>query len=294
MAKKKNPSLRDFLRTCPQYLLPHHFLSRLIYFATRLQWRPWKNVMISSFIRLYGIDMESAAESDYRNYPSFNHFFTRRLKNAARPVASEAGTIASPVDGTISQIGSINDGDIIQAKGRYFNLEELLAGDRAITEPFRNGSFATLYLSPRDYHRIHMPMDGLLTQMIYVPGRLFAVNPPATRCIGGLFSRNERIINLFETEAGSMALINIGALFVGSMETVWAGQVTPAGVRQITRHDYSSGDKTVHLRKGREMGRFNMGSTVVLLFEPGRIEWSAAAQPEATVQMGQKLGRLLP
>lgn len=237
--------------------------------------------------------MESALIGDYRRYRNFNDFFTRELKSEARPITDEPDAIACPVDGTISQIGTISDGDILQAKGRFFKLQDLLAGDQAIAALFLNGHFTTLYLSPGDYHRIHMPIDGELTQMIYVPGRLFAVNPPATRYIDSLFSRNERIINLFETKAGKMAMINVGALFVGSMETVWGGEITPASDRQISRYNYLPANKATHLKRGQEMGRFNMGSTVILLFEPGRIEWSAGLQVGEKVQMGGELGRLV-
>ncbi|MFQ5660208.1 MAG: archaetidylserine decarboxylase [Gammaproteobacteria bacterium] len=288
----KTTFIPDWLKVLPQYLIPQHFLSRLLFYATRFRWRPWKDLLISSFIRFYRVDMDSAADPDYHHYHSFNHFFTRELKAGCRSIAKGRDAIASPVDGTISQLGVITDTDIFQAKGRRFSLGSLLAGDDALTERFRNGHFATLYLSPKDYHRIHMPVDGRLTRMMYVPGRLFAVNQAATRGIDQLFSRNERIINLFDTAVGNMAVITIGALFVGSMETVWGGRVTPAG-RQITDRNYLQGNEDIALNKGEELGRFNMGSTVILLFEAGRIQWLNELTAEMPIVMGQAIGKIV-
>ena len=286
-------NILDYLKTLPQYILPHHFLSRLVFYATRSQWRPWKNLLIKYFIRLYRVDMNIAKQADYRQYSSFNHFFTRELNNDARPIVADIECIASPVDGTISQTGLISDTDIFQAKGRLFNLTALLAAKPELSNYFRNGCFATLYLSPRDYHRIHMPIDGQLEEMIYVPGRLFAVNNSAARNIDQLFCRNERLIKIFDTVIGKMAIISVGALFVGSMETVWAGQITPARKREISHWHYQHTGQNISLSKGEELARFNMGSTVILLFGPGRIEWSQALQPESPVKMGATLGKII-
>lgn len=285
-------NILDYLKTLPQYILPQHFLSRLVFYATRSQWRLWKNLLIKNFIRLYRVDMSIAREKDYRQYSSFNQFFSRDLDNDARPIATDIDNIISPVDGTISQIGLINDTDIFQAKGRLFNLIALLAAKPELSDRFRHGFFVTLYLSPRDYHRIHMPIDGQLEEMIYVPGRLFAVNNSAARNIDKLFSRNERVIKIFETIIGKMAIISVGALFVGSMETVWAGQITPARKREIRHWHYQQTEQSINLSKGEELARFNMGSTVILLFEPGRIKWSQTSYAGMKINMGQSLGKI--
>jgi len=283
--------LLDRLKILPLYILPQHFLSRLVLHATRWQWPYWKNLLIGFFIRLYRIDMSTASEPEFRNYSNFNEFFTRTLRPGIRPVAKDSHSICCPVDGSISQIGRIDGTGLFQAKGCTYDLSGLLAGDRESIDCFRNGSFATLYLSPRDYHRIHMPVGGHLLKMTYVPGRLFAVNNPATRQIPNLFARNERVLNLFATEYGNMSLIMIGALFVGSMDTVWAGSVTPAKTRSIRRWDYEPDQ--ISLDKGAELGRFNMGSSVILLFEPGKIEWLPELTAGNQVLMGQQIGRTI-
>jgi phosphatidylserine decarboxylase len=285
-------AMLDKFKVLPQYIIPQHLLSRLVLHLTRCRLRPWKNLLIRTFCSWFRVDMESALEQDPCRYESFNHFFTRALSPRSRPVEAAGDCITSPVDGTISQIGGIEDQSVYQAKGHSFILRELLAGDDNLTALFRNGHFATIYLSPHDYHRIHMPVDGTLCSMSYVPGRLFAVNPSAVSSIDGLFARNERLITVFETGAGQMALIMVGALFVGSMETVWAGQVTPASSRTINHRHYSRSEQPVQLRKGMEMGRFNMGSTVILLFGRGQIEWLQEMQEGKHLIMGQALGRI--
>ncbi len=261
-----------------------------MFFVTRIQLKPLKNLMIKWFIYHYKVDMVNAELADYRQYISFNDFFTRKLNNDARPIVNDRNAIASPVDGTVSQAGKISGTDIFQAKGHTFSLRNLLAGDKEIENIFDNGHFATLYLSPKDYHRIHMPIDGQLKKMIYVPGRLFAVDKPAVSNINQLFARNERVISLFETAIGHMAVIKVGALFVASIDTVWAGQISPTKQRQIRSFQYNQPDHDIKLKKGQELGRFNMGSTVILLFQSGRIEWDKTMAADRPITMGQLIG----
>ncbi|OOZ34147.1 archaetidylserine decarboxylase [Solemya velesiana gill symbiont] len=283
-------SIIDRLFALLLYLLPHHLLSQLMYWLTRSEWAPFKDRMIKAAIRIYDIDMRIAEEPNPARYPSFNAFFTRALKTDARPLADGEKTILCPVDGAVSQAGEIEDGRIFQAKGRDYTLDELLGGDAQMTRQFEDGSFATIYLSPRDYHRIHMPLGGKLTTMSHVPGRLFSVSPSTTRTVPRLFSRNERVINLFETEAGPMAVIMVGAIFVASMDTVWAGTAAPSS-RRISHWDYTGASpQPVELAKGDEMGRFNMGSTVILLFGKEAMRWSENLQAGSKVQMGEAIG----
>jgi phosphatidylserine decarboxylase len=245
--------------------------------------------------------MDACREVDPACYEHFNSFFTRALKPGARPLPSEIDAVACPVDGVLSQAGDIVEGTLIQAKGRTYRLEQLLgesggesggrSGERAAL--FANGHYATLYLSPRDYHRVHMPLRGQLREMVYVPGRLFSVNAASTQAVRDLFGRNERVITVFDTPAGPMGLILIGALFVASIETIWAGVVTPpprrAGGRRTRRWDYTTVRPV--LERGEEMGRFNMGSTVIVLFSAGRVKWEPRLSPGQSVKMGQRLGR---
>ncbi len=275
-----------------QYLLPHHLLSRMMYLIARSEWRPLKDFIIRNIIDIYGVDMEQAADPEPGNYRSFNDFFTRALKPDARPIASAKDALISPVDGAISQYGKIQQGRIFQAKGHDFSLNELVGGDPKATEMFEDGSFITIYLSPRDYHRIHMPITGTLKKMIHVPGRLFSVNPVTTRNIPRLFSRNERVVNLFETEAGPVALIMVGAIFVSSMDTVWAGTITPESRRTTTWEYGKKSTAAIKLQRGQEMGRFNMGSTVILLFGKDAVRLAEELQPETKLQMGQQIGTL--
>ena len=237
------------------------------------------------------MDMSIAEQSDPAQYIHFNEFFTRSLKTGMRPVDRSSNTIVSPVDGSISQIGSITNNQLIQAKGMTYTIEDILGGDRESAKLFINGSFTTLYLSPRDYHRIHMPIDGALNKMSYIPGALFSVSPSATATINGLFARNERIINLFNTALGNMALIMVGAIFVGSMETVWAGQITPVKNRPKSVFHYQDEGKVIHIDKGDEMGRFNMGSSVIILFENARIKWLNILKPDSPVILNQVIGK---
>jgi len=292
MGRNTDAGLIDQLFALMLYLLPHHLLSQVMYGITRCEWVPFKNTLIRQAIRLYDIDMDIAAEPDPTAYPCFNAFFTRPLRPDARPLAGEGNSVLSPVDGAVSQSGQIVDGRVFQAKGQDYSLEELVGGDRTLVEAFEDGSFATIYLSPRDYHRIHIPLAGRLIKMLHVPGRLFSVSPSTTRTVPRLFSRNERVINLFETEAGPMAVIMVGAIFVASMDTVWAGTVAPLS-RSVRDWDYEgSSTEPLLFEQGAEIGRFNMGSTVVLLFGQDAIEWGTAMEPDGKLCMGQDIGAI--
>lgn len=278
----------DYLKILAQYLLPQHLLSQLMYVLTRARLRVWKDWQIRWFIRRYGVDMRVAEQSDPLAYENFNSFFTRALKAGARPIAAGLNEIVCPVDGAVSQIGGISKGRIIQAKGRDYSLLELLGGSEERAAPFLQGQFATLYLSPKDYHRIHMPVTGRLREMVYVPGRLFSVNALSVRSIPRLFARNERVAAIFDTEIGAMAVVMVGAMFVGSIETVWAGTITPPYRSRLQRWDYLTQDTVIE--RGAELGRFNMGSTVIVLFESGDVTWNSALAAGSAVRMGQGLG----
>ena len=284
-------SLGDRLKAWLQYPLPQHLISRLTYRLTRTRHTGFKDWMIRRFIRRFGVDMGEAAQEDLKAYATFNAFFTRALKIGARPVDMTAEALVSPVDGSVSQMGAIEGERIFQAKGRDYTTLELLGRDAVAADRFEGGAFAALYLSPRDYHRIHMPIAGVLTRMLHVPGRLFSVNPPTTRAVPRLFARNERVVCLFETEAGPMALVMVGAMNVASIETVWAGEVTPPERSEVRAWDYSRGE--VQLEKGAELGRFNMGSTVILLFGRERIRWEVGYGPGGPVRMGRKIASII-
>jgi phosphatidylserine decarboxylase len=268
-----------------QYLLPQHGLSRLIHAATRVRVAWFKNWTIRAFLKLYSVDMSEASQSDPFAYGSFNEFFTRALKDGVRPIASGADAIASPADGCVSEAGAIDGGQLLQAKGRRYGVTELLAA-QPWAGRFEGGSFATIYLAPFNYHRVHMPLRGTLRETVYVPGRLFSVNSATAQLVPGLFARNERVLTLFDSGAGCFALVLVGALNVGSMATVWAGDITPAARRVITRIPCPP----TTFEKGVELGRFNMGSTVILLFEPKRAHWHPQVQAGGVVRLGQSLG----
>jgi len=282
--------LTDAVKIIPQYLLPHHFLSSIMHSVTRSKTTYIKNFAIRTVIKLYDVDMKDALVTEPTAYPSFNHFFTRQLKPSARPICQESNAVVSPVDGKVSQLGKINESRIFQAKGHHYTIEELL-GDTALAACFKDGKFATLYLSPRDYHRIHAPLTGKLRQMIHIPGKLFSVNRVTTENVPGLFARNERVVTVFDTDAGPMAAVLVGAIFVSSMDTVWAGTITPPYGKEIRKWDYR--DKNFNLHKGDELGRFNMGSTVILLFPKNTTNWNNKLKPGSEVIMGRKIGELI-
>lgn len=287
-------SLLDLLKSWPLAVLPHQFLSRLVRSATRWEVSWWKDPLIRLFIRHFNVDMSQAEAADARDYADFNSFFTRALKRGARTFPDDLQAITSPVDGRVSQAGDIRAGRLIQAKGQDYSLAALLGDNNKSAAEFENGKFATLYLSPRDYHRIHMPCQGELLETTYVPGRLFSVAPHTTRAIPGLFTRNERLVSRFDTPAGPMALIMVGAIFVSCMETVWGGLVNPSMGMHLQKKHYDQGDSpAVNLQRGEEMGAFNMGSTVILLFGAERIDWVNNLQPGAPVRLGQILGNII-
>lgn len=272
-----------------QYVLPHRFLSRLVYWATRWTFAPWKNWLIATIVRNYDVDMAEAAQSDPLAYQHFNAFFTRKLKPGARQADADPATLLSPADGRISQAGRIVDGRIFQAKGQDYTAAELLGGDQAAAAPYRNGSFVTVYLSPRDYHRVHMPMKGTLRETVHVPGRIFSVAPFAVEAIPRLFARNERLVCHFDSERGPFVVVMVGAILVSSVATVWDGLVIPPYASSIRRKSFAGQDIT--LERFAEMARFNMGSTVIVLLPPG----SATVDPlppQQHVRVGQRIGQI--
>ena len=285
-------SLLDYLKALPQYLMPGHLISRLTHRFTRLRHPALKNPFTRWFVRHFGIDMAEALHEDPTAYEHFNAFFTRALKPELRPICTEPGGLACPVDGRVSQFGTIREGRIFQAKGHDYSLQTLLGGESDWLRDFDGGQFITIYLSPRDYHRIHMPYDAVLREMIHVPGRLFSVNPATTRVIPGLFARNERVVSLFESGLGPLALVKVGAVNVGSIETVWAGEITPPAGRTVRRWHYDAAQAS-SLQRGEEMGRFNMGSTVIVLIgRQAAMDWTPGIQPDGVVRLGECIARL--
>ena len=273
-----------------QLILPHHLLSRLVGYLARSEADIVKSTFIKVFLKNFDINMQEAEQPDPLAYANFNAFFTRALKPGARPICEDANAVVSPADGAISQLGRIAGSDLLQAKGRHFSLYELVGGDSALAQEFVNGHFATVYLSPKDYHRVHMPFTGTLREMIYVPGRLFSVNQATTRQIADLFARNERAVCVFDTEQGPMVVILVGAMIVAGIETVFAGQITPlARTVQRTRYQLEQQGPIV-LNKGDELGRFYLGSTAILLFPEKQLSFSAHLGPDVPVRMGEKIG----
>ncbi|MBI2994095.1 MAG: phosphatidylserine decarboxylase [Gammaproteobacteria bacterium] len=257
---------------------------------TRWSFEPWKDLLIHAFIRRFRVDLAEAEYQAPSSFRSFNDFFTRALRQGARAI-SGGDALVSPVDGAISQMGDIRDGRIIQAKGIGYSLRDLV-GDAVEAALFEDGRFATFYLAPHNYHRVHLPTAGRLAHMRFIPGRLFTVNPVATECVAGLFARNERIVCRFDTEGGPMIVCMVGAMFVGSMDTVWHGRVTPATPGALLEYDYRDHRDPIAFGKGAEIARFNMGSTVILLFAKGAVEWEPDLRPGSAVQMGERIGRL--
>ena len=276
-----------------QYLVPQHLLSRLVgrFAASETVWL--RRIFIRWFIRRYRVDLSEALHSDPDSYTSFNDFFTRRLLPDARTIDSGHGSVVSPADGAICALGNIRDRQLIQAKKRVFSLFELLGGDAQDVEPFRDGSFVTIYLSPRDYHRVHMPVAGQLLRTRYIPGRLFSVNQLTAESVPNLFARNERLVCWFDTDLGPMVQIMVGAMIVAGIETVWSGQVCP-GSRGLTVNDYSSHSPPIQLAKGEEMARFKLGSTVITLFGPGAVTLNETLRSGSTVRMGETLASVNP
>lgn len=285
-------SFGDTLKVLSQYLIPQHGLSLLMGKVAESRNKTLKNAFTNWFVKKYGIDMSLAKEEDPEAYATFNDFFTRELKDKVRPIVENEQVLANPADGKVSQLGDIENGFIFQAKDHLFSAKTLLGGDAKLAEPFKNGQFATIYLSPKDYHRVHMPIDGTLTQMIHIPGNLFSVNPLTARNVPNLFARNERVVAMFDTAIGPVAMVLVGATIVGSIETVWHGTVTPPSRDKLKVWRYPVEEESVTLKKGDEMGRFKLGSTVVMLFPKDRIEWEKGMKPYAPTEMGSALASI--
>jgi len=270
-----------------QYILPHRALSRVVYWATRWTFAPWKNWLIGTIVRNYDVNMAEAAQPDPLNYQHFNAFFTRKLRPDARRADADPAALLSPADGRISQSGAIVDGRIFQAKGQDYTAAELLGGDEAAAAPYRNGRFVTVYLSPRDYHRVHMPLKGTLRETVHVPGRIFSVAPFAVEAIPRLFARNERLVCHFDGEHGPFVVVMVGAILVSSVATVWDGLVIPPYAASIRRKSFAG--QGVTLERFAEMARFNMGSTVIVLLPAGGATLDTL-QPQQVVRVGQQIG----
>jgi phosphatidylserine decarboxylase len=294
MSAQETPTLRDRVFVATQYVLPQHFLSRLVYRLTRSRSPGLKNTLIRSFIRGFSPDMTDALQPDPLAYGSFNEFFTRALKPGARRI-DDGEVLVSPVDGAVSQIGPLDGTSLLQAKGHTYSVEALLdcppAGNQWAAR-FLGGGFATLYLAPFNYHRIHMPLDGTLRAAWYVPGKLFSVNAVTAAAVPGLFARNERVVCIFEDGPRLFALVLVGALFVGSMETVWHGEITPRTPREPLQLPLETARAPLRLAKGQEMGRFNMGSTVILVTPADLVQWLPSVRARDSVRVGQSLARL--
>lgn len=282
--------IKDTLTTLPQYLLPQHTLSRLMSRLTHSENIAWKNFFIKQIIRHYGVNMDEALDSNIEAYQSFNRFFTRELKPGIRPLTTAQNAIASPADGAVSQAGAIAGDTIFQAKGKSFTAVDLLGGSGDRAAPFRDGVFATIYLSPKDYHRLHMPLTGTLREMVHIPGRLFSVSTATANVVPGLFARNERVAAIFDTAAGPMALVLVGAMFVSSVETVWHGVVTPPTVSAMQTWSYGNDAPTLQI--GEEMGRFNMGSTIIVMFGNDRANWVDGMTAGKAVKLGEMIGKI--
>jgi phosphatidylserine decarboxylase len=285
--------MSDRLSVLPQYLLPKQALTALAGLIARWHGGRWTTGLIRWFVQRYQVNMQEAAHTDPASYASFNEFFTRALKEGARSLA--AADLICPVDGAISQFGRMDHDQLFQAKGHAYSSTALVGGDAALAAHFDGGSFATLYLSPKDYHRIHMPCDGRLTRMVHVPGALFSVNPTTARGVPGLFARNERVVCVFETERGPFVLVLVGATIVGSMATVWHGVVNAKRTGTVCEWRYDSeDDAAVHLRQGEEMGRFLLGSTVVMLFPQGPLAFNPAWVPGRAIRLGEPMASQQP
>lgn len=284
----------DKLKIIFQYILPKNLLTQLAGWGAdcRAGWLLTR-IVLKTFVRIYKIDMQEAQQPDLATYSTFNEFFTRPLRKEARPINTDPNILVMPADGVLSQFGHINGHDILQAKGHSYNLKALLAGDDKMVTCFTNGDFITTYLSPRDYHRVHMPCNGVLRKMLYVPGKLFPVNSLAAASIPNLFARNERVICLFDTDFGPMALILLGATIVGSIETAWFGTVVPPreGIIKSWRYPHLKAEGSILLLKGQEMGRFKLGSTVISLFSSGHIVLEESLHLRKVTRVGQRLAK---
>jgi phosphatidylserine decarboxylase len=283
--------MSDRFKVLPQYVLPKQAITAFGGWVAGSEWGSTTTAIIRWFVGKYQVNMSEAANPDIASYKSFNDFFTRALKPGARPIAK--ADLICPVDGAISQFGAVQGDQIFQAKGHGYSTAALVGGDANLAAQFKDGHFATLYLSPKDYHRIHMPCDGRLTRMIHVPGELFSVNPTTARGVPGLFARNERVVCVFEGEHGPFGLVLVGATIVGSMATVWHGVVNPPRVKQVREWSYGEGQALpVALKQGVEMGRFLLGSTVVMLFPKGPLAFNSAWQPGRAIRLGEAMANV--
>ena len=281
--------MRNFLFILLQKIIPQHFISRLVGSIAASKNKNIKNIFISLFIKRYDINMKEALQENPFLYESFNAFFTRQLKSGIRNFPQDKNCISCPVDGEISQVGSIKSGRVFQAKGRYFSLLEFLGGEKDLEKKFIDGEFATIYLSPKDYHRIHMPLSGTLKSMTYIPGDLFSVNPVTVDSVDNLFSKNERLSCIFETQAGLMAVVLVGAMIVSGIRVSWAAFNFKKN-RTIQKWEYSkSGKDSVFLKKGEELGQFFLGSTVVLCFPRSQAKWVDNLNQKSVVRLGETL-----
>jgi phosphatidylserine decarboxylase len=283
-------NLKKSLFVALQYCLPHHLISRIVGYVAQCEIKLIKKQFIHRFAKNYQVNMSEAEQPNLDANANFNAFFTRALTSGARPIDHQTDSIISPADGVISQVGNIVSGNIIQAKGRQYSALSLLGGNSNDSEPFMDGEFATIYLAPKDYHRLHMPISGTLTKMIHIPGRLFSVNPTTAESVPNLFARNERVVALFDTANGPMALVLVGAMIVASIETVWHGIVTPPTATAVQRWDYT--EKGISLEKGAEMGRFRLGSTIIVLFPKNTVRWDNSAQANKSIRMGALIANL--
>jgi phosphatidylserine decarboxylase len=288
-------SFKEKLFIAFQYAVPQHLLSHLVgWFAeTRIDWI--KNLFISKFIKQFNVNMDEAERQTPEAFENFNDFFTRELKSGMRPIDTQSNSIVSPADGAISQLGPIENGRVLQAKGHDYSLIELLGGNSQTADDFMGGQFATIYLSPKDYHRLHMPVTGTLREMIYVPGDLFSVNQTTAENVPRLFSRNERIVAIFDTELGPMALVLVGAMIVAGIETTWAGRITPfdRNVRSISYPGQGESQPPLVIEKGEEMGRFFLGSTIVVCFGENKMHWLEDMKAEQPLRLGETIGLTL-
>ncbi|MBR0573400.1 MULTISPECIES: archaetidylserine decarboxylase [Pasteurellaceae] len=285
------PSYLQKLKIAVHYILPQLALTQVAGWFAEKKWGVVTHTIINVFAKFYKVNLSEAEKEKPQDYASFNEFFIRPLKANARPIVEQKNVLCFPADGKVSQLGQIKDNQLLQAKGHNFTLETLLANDDELVEKFRNGQFITTYLSPTDYHRVHMPCDGVLRKMIYVPGELFSVNPFLANHIPDLFARNERVICEFDTEFGSMVQILVGATITASMSTVWAGVINPPRSKEVKVWEYSAeGEEAISLKKGQEMGAFRLGSTVINLFPQSKIELDSSLVEGSGTKMGEKLG----
>ena len=274
-----------------QYIMPQLYLTQFAGWFAQQKWGAVTHFVIKVFAKKYNVDMSEAKKENFSDYESFNQFFIRELKDDARKINENPTALCLPADGRVSQIGHIDDERLLQAKGHFFSLSDLLAGDEELVNTFKNGEFATIYLSPRDYHRVHMPCDATLRKMIYVPGDLFSVNPFLAEHVPNLFARNERVICVFDTAFGPMVQILVGATITASMSTVWAGVINPPRTGEIKVWTYQ-GDNAIKLTKGQEMGAFQLGSTVINLFPANSVTLAEHLEVDVPVRMGEILATM--